>query len=86
MRKLALILLAIAALTIIVGASFKPFRNMAIPYLDTSIYISSSSDTMYFVTDENKDTVDWFIYLEGKKLNREECDLLYKLADSLKEE
>lgn len=73
-------------ISILIGTNWKSKQNGTVHHLDTVMFLGSQNDTMYFVINENGDTVDWFTYWDGKKLDRGLCDYLNSLANSLKEE
>ena len=86
MKKSAIIIIVAVILSIIFGMNWRAEQESVIHHFDTLMFLGGANDTMYFVVNENNDTVDWFMYWDGKKLDRNLCDYLYKLADSLKDE
>ena len=81
-----IVIMVLLILSIVLGIGWRSFFQKQEEHLDTVLFIGEMNDSMYFVVNENHDTVDWFMYWDGKKLDRNLCDYLYKLADSLKDE
>lgn len=86
MKKSAIVVIVVVVPSIICGMNWRAEQESEIHHFDTLMFLGNANDTIYFVVNENGDTVDWFMYWDGEKLDRNLCDYLYKLADSLKGE
>jgi hypothetical protein len=85
MKKVMIIIMALLMLSFVIGIGRRPFYKQQEDHLDTLLFVSNSNDTMYFVINENGDTVDWFMYWDSMKLDRRAMDYLYHLPDSFRE-
>ncbi len=75
MKKLIVAIITVAVLSVIFSINWTPVPKTEKPKLDTLVF-PGYKDTMYFVVNENDDTVDWFMYSDGEKLNKKMCEIL----------
>ena len=85
MKKVMIVIMVLLILSIVLGIGWRPFFQKQEEHLDTVLFIGEMNDSMYFVVNENHDTVDWFMYWDGVKLDRRAMDYLYHLPDSFRE-
>lgn len=83
MKKTMIAVVIILIIFLALGAKRKS-PNQQKEKLDTLLFVGSRGDSMYFVVNENNDTVDWFMYWNKEKLDKNALDYLYHLPDSFK--
>lgn len=80
-----IIIMTVLILSIVIGIRWSPLYQNPQEHLDTLLFIDNKGDSMYFVVNENNDTVDWFMYWGNDKLDKKALDYLYHLPDSFRE-